>query len=167
MEIEKLFGLPAHALIVHAVVVLVPLAALALMAVGWRAPWRQVYTLPIALLAVGGAFFGILAAGSGEPLEHDVRDAAAAQGLARPSFGDHPEEGETARNLAILFALFAVGLFLATRFGKKWNLPAWAPMALYVGGVAVGLGATAMMVAAGHSGAELVWKDVGSLQAGR
>ena len=68
MEIDRLMGLPAHALIVHAAVVLVPLAMLALVVTGWRAPWRQVYALPVALLAAGGAFFAILAAGSGEPL---------------------------------------------------------------------------------------------------
>lgn len=167
MEIDKLAGLPAHALIVHAAVVMVPLAFLALMATGWRAPWRQVYALPIALLAAGGAFFAIMAAGTGEPLEHRVRDAARAQGLERPRFGDHPEDGEMARNLAVVFALTAIGLFLVTKYGKRWNLPAWAPTAVYALAVVVGLGATGIMVAAGHSGAQLVWKDVGSLAAAK
>lgn len=167
MEIDRLMGLPAHALIVHAAVVLVPLAMLALVVTGWRAPWRQVYALPVALLAAGGAFFAILAAGSGEPLEHRVRDAGRDQGLGRVNFGDHPEEGEMARTLAAVFALTAIGLFLVTRYGKRWNLPEWAPTAVYAVAALAGLGATGIMVAAGHSGAELVWKDVGSLAAGK
>ena len=162
MEIDRLMGLPAHALIVHAAVVLVPLAVLALVVTGWRAPWRQVYALPVALLAAGGAFFAILAAGSGDDLLSAV-DAA----LRRVNFGDHPEEGEMARNLAVVFALTAIGLFLVTRYGKRWNLPEWAPTAVYAVAVLAGLGATGIMVAAGHSGAELVWKDVGSLTAGK
>ena len=72
-----------------------------------------------------------------------------------------------ARNLAVVFALTAIGLFLVTRYGKRWNLPEWAPTAVYAVAALAGLGATGIMVAAGHSGAELVWKDVGSLAAGK
>jgi hypothetical protein len=52
---DNAFGLPAHPLVVHAAVVLVPLAALAFVATGWRAAWRQAYYLPIMLLAVAGS----------------------------------------------------------------------------------------------------------------
>ena len=72
-----------------------------------------------------------------------------------------------ARNLAVVFALAAIGLFLVTKNGKRWNLPSWAPAAAYALAVVVGLGATGIMVAAGHSGAQLVWKDVGSLAAAK
>ena len=54
-SVAYLFGVPAHPLMVHVAVVLVPLAALALIAVGWNRAWRHQYYLPIALVSVAGA----------------------------------------------------------------------------------------------------------------
>jgi hypothetical protein len=42
---DKVYGLPAHPLLVHAAVVLVPLAAVALVTTGWRETWRRAYLL--------------------------------------------------------------------------------------------------------------------------
>ena len=42
-----------HPLVVHVAVVLVPLAALALIAVGWRKHGARLYMLPIVLMALG------------------------------------------------------------------------------------------------------------------
>ena len=86
---DTVFGLPAHPLLVHAAVVLVPLAALALIATGWHEAWRRAYLLPITLLAVGGAGFSFLAKQSGESLQQSVRAAG-------KRVGDHPEQGDTA-----------------------------------------------------------------------
>jgi hypothetical protein len=58
---SSVFGLPAHPLVVHMAVVLVPLAALSLIAVGWNKAWRHTYYLPITLLALGGAVGSFLA----------------------------------------------------------------------------------------------------------
>lgn len=68
LSFPKIFGLPAHPLLVHAAVVLVPLAALALVAVGWKEAWRRVYYLPVALIAMAGAGSAFLAKQSGETL---------------------------------------------------------------------------------------------------
>lgn len=65
--LSTLFNLPAHALLVHGAVVLVPLAALALVATGWRASWRHAYSFPCALLAGGGMVFAFLAQQTGGP----------------------------------------------------------------------------------------------------
>ncbi|MCB9482719.1 MAG: hypothetical protein H6675_01805 [Dehalococcoidia bacterium] len=54
MEISSIAGLPAHPLVVHGAVVLVPLAAVALIAIGWRKDWRKHYSLPVALIAWAG-----------------------------------------------------------------------------------------------------------------
>jgi hypothetical protein len=48
-------GLPAHPLLVHAVVVLIPLATLGALAVAVRAPWRRSAGPVVALLALAGA----------------------------------------------------------------------------------------------------------------
>ncbi len=166
LEISRIAGLPAHALVVHAAVVLVPLAAVALGLTCWKASWRRSYSLPVALLAIAGAAAAFLAKESGEPLEDAVKRAAQ-QGGVRARFGEHPEQGDAAFVFAVLLALAAVAVWAAERWGKRFNLPAWAPMATYaVALVPAGI-ALITMVIAGHSGAQLVWRDVGSFAAGR
>lgn len=168
--LSSLLGLPAHPLVVHAAVILVPLAVLAFVATGWRRSWRQHYSLPVALIALAGGFFAFLADQSGEPLEHAVRDAATAAGDGRPRFGEHPEQGEQAFILAALFGLAAVAFWLVNTYGPKKmgeDFPEMAPIITYAIVAVVGLGALFAMIAAGHSGAQLVWKDVGSYAAGK
>jgi hypothetical protein len=163
---STLLGLPAHALLVHAAVVLVPLAGLALAATGWRAGWRKAYSLPVALIAAAGGLFTILAAQTRGPLQRSVREAAEAAGAGRPRFGEHPQQGNTAEFFAIVLAVTAIGFWAIDRWGPRFGLPKWLPMASYVAALLPALLAILSMIAAGHSGAQLVWKDVGSFAAG-
>lgn len=166
LEISTIMGLPAHALLVHAAVILVPLAAIGLAVTGWKASWRKHYSLPVAILAVTGAVFAFLAKESGEPLEHSVRAAARAAGTdAR--FGDHPEQGDTAFFFALLFALAAVAVWAVDRYHEKFAWP--KPSGIIAYGVALIPAALALVTVAiaGHSGAKLVWKDVGSFAAAK
>jgi uncharacterized membrane protein len=159
--IDTIYGLPLHPLVVHVAVVLVPLAALALIAVGWRPEWRRAYLLPIAVLALAGAGAAMLAAQTGEAIQGTVRDAARAVGQ-RASFGDHPQQGNAAEIAAMLFSLCAVAFWAIDQWGERYNLKAWTPKAAYAVSAVVGLFAVATIVVAGHSGAVLVWKDVGN-----
>jgi len=147
-------------------VILVPLSAISLMVLGWRVPWRRVYSLPIAGMAIIGAVAAALASGSGEALQISVRRAARAAG-ANARFQDHPEQGQTAQLFAILFAVTAVTLFVADRWGTRMRLPKWTPTAVYAVASLAGAVATIAMVVAGHSGATLVWKDVGTYAAAK
>jgi hypothetical protein len=61
-------GLPAHPLLVHAVVVLIPLATLGALAIAIRAPWRRSAGPVVALLALGGAVSAVLAMLAGNQL---------------------------------------------------------------------------------------------------
>ncbi|OAI43384.1 hypothetical protein AYO38_10825 [bacterium SCGC AG-212-C10] len=161
---------------VHAAVVLVPLAAIAFAATGWKDTWRRAYSFPVALLAAGGAVAAFLAKESGDPLEEAVRRAARAAGEGRPSFGDHPENGDTAFVFAMTFGIFAIA-FWAVNFiynrqrtakgGKLNQLPAWTPIASYLVALVPAVLALITMVIAGHSGATLAWKDVGTYAAGK
>ena len=161
----SLAGLPAHPLLVHAAVVLVPLAAIALLVTGWHRSWRRSYAVPVALLAIAGAIFAFLAVQSGEPVEHDVRAAAREQGVdAR--FGDHPEEGDRAEVVAIVFAIASVGYAAVALYDHRMKLPAWSGYAAYGVALIPAIAALILMIVAGHSGATLVWKDVGSFAAG-
>ncbi|MCC6381804.1 MAG: hypothetical protein IT304_04805 [Dehalococcoidia bacterium] len=167
LALDTLFGLPAHALVVHVAVVLVPLSAVAMAGVGWRPGWRRSYALPIAVLAIVGASAALLAAQSGETLEHSVRTAAETAGAGRVRFGEHPEQGDTARFFAVVFALAAVAWWGVDRWHRRFNLPAWAPLAVYGVALLPAVAAVVSMVVAGHSGATLVWKDVGTFAASR
>lgn len=157
---EEVFGLPAHPLLVHAAVVLVPLAAITLMATGWKDAWRRVYLGPITMLAVGGAVFAFLAKESGEPLQRTVRAAG-------KHVGDHPEQGDTAFLFAGLFAATCLALYAYQMFGERlrsrlgwterYRLSVDEILVLYALSVPVALLAILSMLVAGHSGAKLVW----------
>jgi hypothetical protein len=169
--IDEVAGLPLHALIVHFAVVLVPLAAVGLIATGWRAEWRRRYALAIALVAVAGAAAAFVAAQSGASLAHTVRQSAAASGQ-RLALGEHPEQGDNAEVAAIVFAVAAALFFALEQWGDRISvlgpeLARWRPMAAYVAASVTALIALVTMVIAGHSGATLVWKDVGNFVSAR
>lgn len=161
LEINQVFGLPAHPLIVHAAVVLVPATAASFIVAGIRQAWRRAYYLPVTLGAVAGAIAAFLATQSGEPLSESVRRAG-------NHVGDHPEQGDTAFLVAIIFAVACVSVYIFSRYEsnirsaigiKAWpRLPISYNTALYLVTVPIALLAIFAMVVAGHSGAELVWK---------
>jgi hypothetical protein len=161
LPFSKVYGLPAHPLLVHAAVVLVPLAALALVAVGWKEAWRRVYYLPVTLLAVGGAGAAFLAKESGETL-------ATAYVKQGSHLHDHTENGDMAFISAALLAAACVGVYSYHAFGEsvrerlgladRFRLPVDENAVLYAVSIPVALLAVVLMVIAGHSGAALVWK---------
>jgi hypothetical protein len=165
-RLAYLFGIPAHPLMVHAAVVLVPLAGVALVAVGWNRAWRHQYYLPVTLVAIGGAVGAFFAQQTGGSLKRALRQAG-------KRAGSHPQEGNTAFLIAALFAAVCVALYLYEAhgdwirarlgIGDRFRLPFDENMALYVVAVPVALLAIGMMVVAGHSGATLVWKTAGSV----
>jgi hypothetical protein len=159
---DEIGGLPTHPLIVHFVVILLPLAVIAFIATGWREEWRRNYALPVVLLAIAAVIAAFIATMTGEELRDDIREAARAAGTARPNFGDHPEDGELARNVAIVFALIAAGFWALVQWGERIKPPSWAPTAAYVLGCLVGVVALFTVISAGHSGSALVWKDLGN-----
>jgi uncharacterized membrane protein len=161
LAFDTVFGIPSHPLVVHAAVVLVPLAALALVATGWRAAWRRVYYLPITLMAVAGAGAAFVAKQTGESLQHSLRAAG-------KRVGDHPQHGNIAFVAAFLFAAACVALYVYQTYGEqirarlgwsdRFRLPVDEQVALYVAAIPFAALAVFAMVIAGHSGATLVWK---------
>lgn len=150
---DSVGGLPLHPLIVHAAVILVPLAAVGIVIVPWRAAWRRAYSLPLAAIALAGFIASYIAKESGERLERAAREAGR-------QLGEHPEMGTTATVVAFLLAGAAVALFLYDRFGDRFQLPlSKARQKLAITAVCVVVAAAAMftMIQAGHSGADIVW----------
>ncbi|MBV9830859.1 MAG: hypothetical protein JOZ82_04630, partial [Marmoricola sp.] len=67
-------GLPLHPLVVHAAVVFVPLAAIAVGVYALASRWRWALRWPMAVLAVLAALAVQLAAMSGDNLKHATGD---------------------------------------------------------------------------------------------
>jgi hypothetical protein len=68
-----IFGLPAHILIVHAAVVLVPLAAIAVILITCVPRWRSSHALLAALFSAGAVTAVALASQTGESLQESVK----------------------------------------------------------------------------------------------
>jgi hypothetical protein len=92
MEIDELFDLPAHPLLVHVPIVLVPLALLAAL-VALVPLARRPAALAAAALAVVGGVGAFLATGAGEKLEDRVRETELVE--------EHAESGEAVEVPAI------------------------------------------------------------------
>ncbi|GGL09002.1 DUF2231 domain-containing protein [Mangrovihabitans endophyticus] len=100
-------GLPAHILLVHAIVVLLPLTSVILVLTAvWPAARRRL-ALPNALLAVLVVILVPITTSAGEWLEHRVDHTA----LMR----DHAELGDTALWFALPVALLALAVWWRDR----------------------------------------------------
>jgi uncharacterized membrane protein len=148
MEIDQILGLPAHPLLVHIPVVLVPLATVGAVLVAVKASWRRSLAVVVAVLAVGGAVGVLLATQSGEALEERVeerterpdgqvsaegeegdevedREAGEDRGggeeaeRGEEAIEEHADKGEAARPFATLFALLAVGVAVVDHLARR------------------------------------------------
>lgn len=150
-------GLPAHILLIHAVVVLAPLAGL--MAVVF-ALWRRSRTYlawPLGVLALLMVPLSVLTAEAGEQLE-DVRPASAL-------IKEHAEQGSFFRIVTVIFLVVVAGQVLAAfpstvsrwrgagqALSARWLIPATSVL-----GVLAGLFLIYESVVTGHSGSASVW----------
>ncbi len=154
MEIDEIFGLPAHPLLVHAAVVLVPLAALGLLAVALRSSWRRTFGPLLVVMAFGALVSTGLAQGSGEQLERRVEETKLVEA--------HTDEGERVLPWAVAVFVLAVGAVAAGPLAKR--VPALESRAFGVGLVALSVvasaGAVFTVVEVGHSGAKAAWDDL-------
>lgn len=167
MEIDKLYGLPAHPLLMHVPVLGIPVCAVLAVLYVLRPGWRHALALPFALFTVLIVVFTVLTAGSGEPLEDKVERTA--------QLHDHAQLGEQLRNIVIAFGVVTlVGLALdwyARRQGAGADAGPprgadittlrRAALAVCVASVLLGGIATVWDVRTGHSGAKAAWGDVG------
>ncbi len=154
MEINELFGLPAHPLLVHGAVVLVPLAALVLVLAALVPRMRRAGApVALALSFVALVFVG-LAQGSGEQLEERVVETELVEA--------HEEKGESV--LPWAFGLTIVAGALSVVAFRSSKTPALASTGLAavlaVASCGVAAGATYTVIDVGHSGAAAAWSDL-------
>jgi len=151
----ELNGVPLHPLVVHAVVVLGPLAAVTGLVYAAVPKWRWLLRWPLVVLAVVAAGASVLATQSGETLLESRPELA-------PIVEEHEESGELMRNAALGYvvvsalAAWALGGVSALASGRGARETRFGiPVAVLLAVGAVALLVTAYL--AGDSGAKAVW----------
>jgi len=142
-------GIPAHPLLVHAVVVLVPLAALGAVAVAVRPIWSRPYGLLVAAGALAGAVAAQLAYLAGRQLE-------AAIGVTpqfAPVIAQHSQFGYYTVVTTWPFAVLAIA---AAVLGRRASGPRIAWVLAAVSSIV----AVVFTVLAGRTGSDAVWGHV-------
>ena len=154
---DYIFGLPMHALVVHAVVVLVPLSVLNALAYAVRPAWRRVLRWPTAAGAVISGVSAFVAAESGEALQRRVTRVRAGSFDAQ-LLNNHVEWGDRAK---VACALFMVVSLLALWFARPPEEEAPRGHAIDVVAstavVVTALASLVTVVLAGHAGSAVVW----------
>lgn len=154
VEIDELFGLPAHPLVVHAAVVLIPLAAFATIACAAVPRWRRSYApLALAVALAATAAVGV-SQGSGEALEERVEETELVE--------EHAGMGERVLPWAAVVTVVAAGIVaLPTIERRRPTLSGRTVTAVVVAAAVIGgAGATITVTQVGHSGAKAAWEDV-------
>ena len=150
---STIFGLPAHPLVVHAVVVLVPLAALSALVVAVWPAARARYA-PLALGIATLALISVpLATHTGEQLEPHVQPSALVE--------HHTEMADGLLPFMALLWLGLVAMIVARRLnssGVTWSkyLVGAAAVLAVAGSIASGV----QVVRIGDSGARAAWHGV-------
>lgn len=147
-------GIPLHPLVVHAIVVLLPLATLGTIAIALKPRWRLSYgPLVVAAAAVATVLMPV-ATSSGEELERRVGDP-----------GNHAALGDQLIFFAIPLVVLSLAIVLIERRRARGDgpLPSWAgPKVLQVVAtlaVVAALASAVQVYRVGDSGARAAWED--------
>lgn len=159
MDITTVMGVPAHPLMVHVPVVLVPLSTLGIFLMFWPA-WRARIGWIVVLFAGAALFFTQLAIDSGQALEESVKETSLLEA--------HTETAEGARLWVFLFFIAVLGVMVLVTLIKRratasgTTAPSNPPMVLAAVAIAalLGIGASAVIYDVGHSGAKATWANV-------
>lgn len=147
--LDTVFGLPVHPLVVHAAVVLIPLAAVGAILMAVWSSFSRRFGVIVVILAGLGAGAAFVAKASGEQLATRVGEPEA-----------HAELGEVMPLIAAVFFVLVLAFWLFDR-GIPGNRtrPAWL-IVLAVVLVVASLVAIGWTIRVGHSGAEATWSAV-------
>ncbi|GAA4112154.1 hypothetical protein GCM10022415_06720 [Knoellia locipacati] len=153
-------GIPLHPLVVHAIVVLLPLATLGTIAIAVRPRWRRSYGPLVVAAAALAAVLSPVATQSGEALERRVGDP-----------GVHAELGDTLVFFAIALTLASAALVWLERRASSPTRAASAggsrlTTVVAIVAVVIGLASAVQVYRVGDSGARAAWGDAAT-QSGR
>jgi hypothetical protein len=146
------YGLPLHPLIVHATVVMIPLAALTVLL---SALWPRFRTwagpLPVGLSLIG-LILVPLSTSTGETLEKHVERSALLEKHTQLADGLLPW-------MIGLFAISVIGYAIHWRSRHGHSLHAAVTVVVAVLAVVAVVGTTVQVARIGHSGAKAAWHD--------
>lgn len=146
---DSVMGLPVHALVVHAVVVLVPLASFGVIAMAVVPRWRERFGVAVLAIAVAGLAAVPVATRSGGKLE----DRVGAGGVVAQQIESHKEMGELVIWPTIAMVVTGFALVLLHRRGRQGALMTVVAVVAVIASV----GAIAQVAVAGHRGSKAVW----------
>lgn len=154
---KEFMGLPAHVLVVHAVVVFVPLLALVAIAYVALPRFRPRIDWALVLLAVTAPATAWVAVQSGEEL-NDVFTARGIQGPIVDQIAEHSRYGALAFRYALALAVAAVVLLVVTSGrARAPKSPPWVTRVLSAAVVVLAVVSVVYVALTGHTGAEAVW----------
>ena len=179
---DNITGLPAHPLLVHVPVVLLPPAAIGVVFLIVRRTWYLRYRWAVLAIGAIGTVGAILAVSSGESLEGQIRAKEGAD--AAREIHDHAQAGDLARTLAIVFfvalAAYVVIPWILDRRAPTSTpaergdatpptattnavdsaaAPIWLRAVLATAVAATAVASMVSIIDAGHSGASRAWDE--------
>jgi hypothetical protein len=154
--VDTFNGLPLHVLVVHAAVIVTPVAALAALALV-RPSWRARLRWPIAIV-LGAAWLLVwLARASGEALQMAIKDQISVNKAAVSALDAHITFADKLNS--VLFVLVVVAVLFA------WLLPKLPHAAGTVGAVVIAVLAVlviGLVAQTGEQGTRTAWNPDGS-----
>lgn len=147
---NTVLGLPVHALVVHAVVVLVPLSAVGLIAVVVHPAWRRPYAPVVALLATAGLAMVPVAVLSGRQLKAHLHVG----GVIADQIHRHQQMANLVIYPTLVMWILAIAVLVLDRRGSVGRGVTIVGVLAVIAAVA----ATGQVVVAGHLGSTAVWK---------
>jgi len=153
---DTINGLPVHPLVVHAVVVLLPLAIIGTIAIVVKPAWRVSYGPLVVAVSAAAVVLCPVATSSGEALQSHVGNP-----------GEHAELGDQLVWFALPVLIFsAVLVYLARRSPDRRPGPTWLPTAVAVVAVVASLACAVQVYRVGDSGARAAWGEKMSASSG-
>lgn len=160
-------GIPLHPLVVHAIVVLLPLAALGTIVIAIRRSWRRSLGVPVLLIALAGVIAVPVATATGDQLRSNLP--------ANPLLDVHADLGSMLLPYAVGYVVVlaaAVVLELTTDpvpvatgvhalRETATSTRSRIATALTVLAALGGIGVTYLVVLIGHAGSRVVWQGIG------
>ena len=142
---DTIFGLPTHALVVHAAVVLLPLAAIGAVIMGFSHRFSVRFGPIVVAIAVLGTAAALASRLSGEAL---------AARVGNPQ--DHASAGQVLPFIAAGFLVVVLLLWLLDRRGARDAGTRIVAVICIIAALVV----TGWTIRTGHSGAEATWKAI-------
>lgn len=150
---QKIFGLPAHPLMVHLPIVLIPVVSIAAMLLAMRREWRGRFGLALIAASAVSCVAIFVAKQSGEELFALMNQA--------PDIAHHESLADT--TLMFTLALF-VSIVAMVFFHRRGTAKKRSRLAVGLSAVTIVLAvlATVGTIQTGHEGAKLSWQKVAS-----